>query len=270
MSAEVVLDEKTDVTPILALRGISKYFGHVRALDSVDFEVLPGEILALVGDNGAGKSTLIKIASGVYQPDAGQVYVDGEPVEFHSPHDARGYGIATVHQDLALADDRDVASNLFLGREPTRFFMVDKGRMNREARQVLNRLRINIPSVETMVGWLSGGQRQAVAIGRAIAQGGRVFIMDEPTAALGVRESAKVLQLILGLREEGSSVVVISHNMRHVFSIADRITVLRNGQKVGTRVRRESSADDIVRMITGADMLVASTETDVMAASPGA
>jgi ABC-type sugar transport system ATPase subunit len=243
--------------PILELRRISKRFGHVDALVDVDFEMLSGEILALVGDNGAGKSTLIKIASGVYQPDAGEIFIDGQRVHFDSPHDARNNGIATVHQDLALADDRDVAANLFLGREPTRYFMVDQKRMNHEARQVLNRLRINIPSIENLVGLLSGGQRQAVAIGRAISQGGRVFIMDEPTAALGVRESAKVLRLILGLKEEGSSVVVISHNMRHVFSIADRITVLRHGRKVGTRVKSESSPDDIVRMITGANMLVA-------------
>jgi ABC-type sugar transport system ATPase subunit len=251
--------------PILELRGIYKRFGHVDALVDVDFDTRPGEILALVGDNGAGKSTLIKIACGVYQADAGEIFIDGQPVHFHSPHDARRHGIATVHQDLALANDRDVASNLFLGREPTRFFMVDKRRMNREARAVLNRLRINIPSVESLVGLLSGGQRQAVAIGRAISQGGRVFIMDEPTAALGVRESAKVLQLILGLRDEGSSVVVISHNLRHVFSVADRITVLRHGRKVGTRVKAETSPDDIVRLITGADMLVAEIAEGVAA-----
>jgi ABC-type sugar transport system ATPase subunit len=260
MAAEVPPNGAGKATPLLELRDISKSFGHVQALERVNFDVLPGEILALVGDNGAGKSTTIKIASGVHRPDAGQVLVDGQPVEFHSPHDARAHGIATVHQDLALANDRDVASNLFLGREPTRFFMVDKRRMNREARAVLNRLRINIPSVETLVEGLSGGQRQAVAIGRAIAQGGRLFIMDEPTAALGVRESAKVLQLILGLRDEGSSVVVISHNLRHVFSIADRITVLRHGRSVGTRRREDASPDEIVRLITGADMLVAEAE----------
>lgn len=244
--------------PVFAMRGISKRFGHVDALIDVDFEVLPGEILALVGDNGAGKSTLIKTASGVYIPDKGEIFVNGQRAHIHSPHDARGYGIATVYQDLALADSRDVAANLFLGREPTRFFMVDKPRMNREAREVLRRLRTNIPSVQTPVGLLSGGQRQAVAIARAISQGGKVFIMDEPTAALGVRESANVLRLILGLKEQGSSIVVISHNLRHIFSIADRITVMRRGRKVGTRSKNESTPDEIVRLITGADMLTAS------------
>lgn len=191
---------------ILKLTGISKEFGHVRALNNVAFDVREGEILDLVGDNGAGKSTLIKIASGVYQPNAGQIQIDDQPVTFANPHVARDHGIATVYQDLALADDRDLASNLFLGREPTRFFMVDKQRMNRESRQILNRLRSNIPSVKTMVGFLSGGQRQAVAIGRAVSQGGRIFILDEPTAALGVRESANVLRLITELRDHGSSV----------------------------------------------------------------
>ena len=249
--------------PILKMKGISKEFGHVQALDNVDFEVLPNEILAMVGDNGAGKSTLIKIASGVYQPDVGEIYIDDKRVHFHNPHVARAHGIATVYQDLALADDRDVASNLFLGREPARFFMVDKQRMNRESRDILNRLRSNIPSVKTLVGLLSGGQRQAVAIGRAVLQGGRVFILDEPTAALGVRESANVLQLIVDLRNQGSSVVVISHNLRHVFSVADRITVLRHGQNVGTRVKEASSADEIVGMITGADMLMTEEQLKV-------
>jgi len=238
--------------PILQMRGIAKEFGHVQALDNVDFAVMPGEVLALVGDNGAGKSTLIKIASGVYQPDTGEIYLDDQPVHFHNPHVARAYGIATVYQDLALADDRDVASNLFLGREPTRFFMVDKARMNREARLALNRLRSTIPAVTTRVGLLSGGQRQAVAIGRAMLQGGRIFILDEPTAALGVRESANVLRLIAELRDHGSSVVIISHNLNHVFSIADRISVMRRGRHVGSRHKNQSTPDEIVAMITGA------------------
>lgn len=254
---EPTLASAANRQPVFEMRGISKRFGHVDALVDVDFNVLPGEILALVGDNGAGKSTLIKTASGVYQPDAGQIYVDGRPVHIANPHDSRAHGIATVYQDLALADSRDVAANLFLGREPTRFFMVDKARMNRDAREVLRRLRTNIPSVRTPVGLLSGGQRQAVAIARAISQGGRIFIMDEPTAALGVRESANVLRLLLGLKEEGSAVVVISHNLRHIFSVADRITVMRRGRNVGTRIKAEASPDEIVRMITGADMITA-------------
>jgi ABC-type sugar transport system ATPase subunit len=239
-------------TPILAMRGINKEFGHVRALDNVDFDVMTAEILALVGDNGAGKSTLMKIASGVYQPDRGDIYVDGAHVHLTTPHAARGCGIATVYQDLALADDRDVASNLFLGREPTRYWMVDRKRMDREAREILNRLRSTIPSVRTRVGLLSGGQRQAVAIGRAVSQGGRLFILDEPTAALGVRESANVLRLITELRDQGSAVIIVSHNLNHVFSIADRIAVMRRGRNVATRRKVESSADEIVSLITGA------------------
>jgi ABC-type sugar transport system ATPase subunit len=241
-----------EVTPFLALRGINKEFGHVQALDNVDFDVEPGEILALVGDNGAGKSTLIKIASGVYQPDSGAIFVEGVQMSFANPHAARDLGIATVYQDLALADDRDVASNIFLGREPTRFLMVDKPRMDRNARAILNRLRSTIPSVRTRVGLLSGGQRQAVAIGRAVSQGGRLFILDEPTAALGVRESANVLRLILELRDQGSAVAVISHNLNHVLSIADRITVMRRGRNVGSRRKQETTADEIVSLITGA------------------
>jgi ABC-type sugar transport system ATPase subunit len=245
---------------IFEVLNVSKRFAHVDALIDVNFDVLPGEIHAICGDNGAGKSTLTKICAGVYQADSGEVRVEGKPVHFHSPHDARDHGIAVVYQDLALANDRDVASNLFLGREPLRWGMVDKRRMNREAREVIARLRSNIPSVETPVALLSGGQRQAVAIGRAISQGGKVFFMDEPTAALGVRESAKVLQLIVNLKEEGSAVVVISHNLRHVFSIADRITVLRRGRKVDTVSKADSTPDDVVRMITGADMLLAEEE----------
>lgn len=248
---------KNGKDPILEMRGICKSFGHVDALIDVDFEVLPSEIMALVGDNGAGKSTLIKIASGVYHSDKGAIFVDGEQAHIESPLDARGYGIATVYQDLALADDRDVSSNLFLGREPTRYGMVDKRRMDREARQVINDMRTNIPSVRTSVRLLSGGQRQAVAIARSVAQGGRLFIMDEPTAALGVRESENVLSLILGLKEAGSAVIVISHNLLHVFSVADRISVLRHGAMVGTRRHADTSPDEIVQMITGADMLVA-------------
>jgi ABC-type sugar transport system ATPase subunit len=241
--------------PILELRGISKYFGHVRALEEVDFDLLDGEVLALVGDNGAGKSTMIKIIAGVYQPDTGEVLLDGRPVHLHNPRQARDLGIATVYQDLALVDQRDVAANLFLGREPRRGLLVDRGRMVLDAERVLQDLHIRIPSVYSPVGTLSGGQRQAVAIGRAVAQGGRIIIMDEPTAALGIEQSRHVLDLIHRLKAEGHAVIVVSHNLRHVFSVADRITVLRGGRKVGTRVKTETSGEEIVKMIVGADML---------------
>jgi ABC-type sugar transport system ATPase subunit len=242
--------------PLLEARGISKSFLHVQALDDVDFRVDPGEVVALVGDNGAGKSTLMKTLCGAYQPDAGSIVFDGRPVAMRTPRDAIALGIAVVYQDLALVDHRDVASNVFLGREPTRGAAVDKPRMVREAREVLNNLKVTIPSVQTLVGLLSGGQRQAVAIARAVHQGGRLIFMDEPTAALGVREQAKVLRLIEDLRSRGTAVVVVSHNLQHVFSIADRIVVLRGGRNAGERKKAETTPEDIVRLIVGADRIV--------------
>jgi ABC-type sugar transport system ATPase subunit len=243
---------------VLQARGLNKAFGHVQALVDADLDLYPGEVLAVVGDNGAGKSTLIKCLSGAYVPDSGQILVDGQPAHIRSPRDAQALGIATVYQDLALVDQRDVATNLCMGREPVgRFGLVDRKALVRQADATLARLNARIPSVNTPVAVLSGGQRQAVAIGRALAQGGRVIIMDEPTAALGVRESGQVLELIQGLRQQGISLVVISHNLQHVFSIADRIHVMRGGRCVGVRRRAETSGEEIVRMITGADVLVA-------------
>jgi ABC-type sugar transport system ATPase subunit len=236
---------------LLEARGISKAYGHVQALSAVDFHVGYGETVALVGDNGAGKSTFTKIICGALQPDAGEISLDGAPVSFASPSDAAERGIAVVYQDLALVDTRDVAANVFLGREPGRIF-VSRRLMRREARRVLAELRISVPSVRTLVGQLSGGQRQTVAIARAVHQGGRLVIMDEPAAALGVEGQRKVLQLIEDLREQGSSVVVISHNLDHVFSVADRIVVLRGGRLIGERRKSEATPEDIVQMIVGA------------------
>ena len=243
-------------TPLLEARGISKAFLHVQALDNVDFRVYPGEVVALVGDNGAGKSTLMKILCGAYHADRGTIHVDGREVTIRNPHDAMALGIAVVYQDLALVDHRDVASNVFLGREPTSLLRVDKPRMIRESRAVLDTLKIKIPSVQTLVGLLSGGQRQAVAIARAIHQGGRLVFMDEPTAALGVQEQAKVLRLIEDLKAHGTAVVVVSHNLQHVFSVADRIVVLRGGRNAGERIKVETTPEEIVRLIAGADRLV--------------
>jgi ABC-type sugar transport system ATPase subunit len=237
--------------PLLEARGISKAYGHVQALSDVDFHVAHGETVALVGDNGAGKSTFTKIICGALHPDAGEISFDGEPVSFASPSDAAERGIAVVYQDLALVDTRDVATNVFLGREPGRIF-VSRRLMRREARRVLGDLRIGVPSVRTLVGQLSGGQRQTVAIARAVHQGGRLVIMDEPAAALGVEGQRKVLQLIGELREQGSSVVVISHNLDHVFSVADRIVVLRGGSLIGDRRKTEATPEEIVQMIVGA------------------
>jgi ABC-type sugar transport system ATPase subunit len=243
-------------TPLLEARGIAKAFLHVQALAGVDFRVYPGETVALVGDNGAGKSTLMKILCGAYHADRGQIFIEGGEVTIRSPHDAMALGIAVVYQDLALVNGRDVASNVFLGREPIRGLMVDKPRMVREARQVLQRLRIKLPSVYTPVGLLSGGQRQAVAIARAVHQGGRLIFMDEPTAALGVQEQAKVLRLIEDLKAEGTAIVVVSHNLQHVFHVADRIVVLRGGKNAGERIKAQTTAEEIVRLIVGADAIV--------------
>ena len=241
--------------PLLALRKVSKFFGALRALHQVDFSIYPGEIQALVGDNGAGKSTLVKTISGAHRADEGEFFFKGEPVSIASPDDSFALGIATVYQDLALVGTRDVAHNLFIGREPTKWAMVDRRRMVTEARQVIGLLNVDIPSVDALVANLSGGQRQAVAIGRAVHEGRSILVLDEPTAALGVRESHQMMTLIEKLRDQGKAILVVSHNLLHVFRIADCITVLRGGRVVGTRRKAETSVDEIVKMITGADML---------------
>ena len=236
-------------TPLLKAYGISKRYGHVQALAGVDIEIARAEVVALVGDNGAGKSTLIKTLSGVLRPDDGTIEMRGEPVRMHSPHQAVALGIATLYQDLALVDTRSVAANLFLGREFKRGPFVDRRRMNREARRALEELRADIPSVRAPVARLSGGQRQAVAIGRAVIQGGDLFIMDEPTAALGVVESGRVLELVEQLRDQGRAVLIVSHNLEHVWRIADRVVVLSRGRVVGSRRKHETTIDEVVRMI---------------------
>jgi ABC-type sugar transport system ATPase subunit len=235
------------------MRGISKAFGHVQALDKVDFEVYPGEVVALVGDNGAGKSTLVKILSGVYRADSGAVYVDGTRVQIQSPADATRAGIATVYQDLNLVPNRDVASNIYLGLEPRRWIiLLNRTKMRSDAEIVMGTLGIKLPSVKVDVSDLSGGQRQAVAIGRALARGGRFIVMDEPTAALGVEQTQMVNALTADLRAQGHSVVFITHNLAHVFDIADRIVVLRHGKRVGSLDRLETTREEIVGLITGA------------------
>lgn len=238
---------------ILEMKGISKAFGHVQALDNVDFELYPCEVLALVGDNGAGKSTLVKILSGVYTKDEGEIKIDGQHVEIHTPSDAQHCGISTVYQDLALVDVCDVGSNIYLGLWPRRFgFLIDFPKMYTQAREVLDTLRITMPSVRVNAGELSGGQRQAVAIARALARGERIFLLDEPTAALGVEQQAKVNELIANLKAHGKSIVVISHNLEHVFEVADRVVVLRRGRRVGTRLKAKTTKEEIVGLITGA------------------
>jgi simple sugar transport system ATP-binding protein len=243
---------------VLEARAVAKHFGRVVALREANFELRDGEVHAIVGDNGAGKSTLIKIVSGVFHPDAGELLLDGQPIEIGSPREARSLGIETVYQDLALADHLDAAANLFLGREellppPLSWFgFLDKKAMRRRAEEEMRHLKIGMKSVEQPVLSLSGGQRQAVAVARAIAWGTRIVIMDEPTAALGVRESAMVLELIKEVRSNGIAVMMISHNLPEVFAVADRITVLRLGRTIMTLEREETSLEAIVGMMTGA------------------
>lgn len=254
MTSGRVETSAADRQPLLEAKGISKAFGHVRALDNVDFELYPAEVVALIGDNGAGKSTLVKILSGIYRKDAGQIYVDGKPVEIHGPKDAeRLAGISTVYQDLALVDVRDVGSNIYLNMEPTRLgLFINFKKLYADAKRVIEVLRIDMPSVRVNVGELSGGQRQGVAISRALARGRRIFILDEPTAALGVEQQHKVNDLILTLKAEGKTVLVISHNLEHVFAVADRLVVLRRGKRVGTRLKTETTREEIVGLITAA------------------
>jgi len=243
--------------PVLELRGISKRFGAVQALSDVDVSIAAGEILALVGDNGAGKSTLIKTMSGVGPPTSGQLLFDGKEVSILRPQDATRLGIATVYQDLALCDNLDVVANLFLGREshpagPFRLFSwIDELAMERQALELLRQLSVSIPTVRTPVASLSGGQRQSVAIARSLLGQPKVVILDEPTAALGVAQTAQVLDLVVRLRERGHAVVIISHNLADVFAVADRIVVLRLGRNAGEFKVGEVDEDDVVAAITG-------------------
>ena len=242
---------------VLQVRGASIRFGGVEALRNVDFEVRPGEVVALAGDNGAGKSTLIKVISGVYVPSAGEVRFLGELAPAGDPQGVRARGIETIYQDLALADNLDVGSNIFLGREPMKRVLglpvIDRARMAAVAREVLDRLDIHIPDKKLTgpVRMLSGGQRQAIAIGRAIYWNAKLLIMDEPTAALGVPEQRKVMELIRGLKSQGVAVILVSHNLHDIFGVADRIVVMRRGEMVGERATQLTDGDEIVRMMVG-------------------
>jgi D-xylose transport system ATP-binding protein len=251
---------KQAASPVLAVRGATKRFGAVLALDRVDLHVGAGEVLALLGDNGAGKSTLIKCISGVHRLDAGVVELDGSPVVLHTPADARAHGIETVYQDLALFDNLDAAANFYAGRElagprwlPRGLRFLRGRQMDQATREVLERFQVHLPPGAASVGLMSGGQRQAVAVARAAAFSSRVVILDEPTAALGVREARKVLDLVVRLRDAGHGVIVISHAMDHVAEVADRATVMRRGRVVGeVRSVREEQAH-ILALIMGGD-----------------
>ncbi|HEY7126732.1 MAG TPA: ATP-binding cassette domain-containing protein [Ktedonobacterales bacterium] len=242
--------------PRLKLRGISKYFGAVRALSTVDFEVFAGEVVGLVGDNGAGKSTLIKTIAGVYHADEGEIFMDGQPVHISSPVAATRLGIETVYQDLALCDNLDVVANLYLGREKRIFPWVapvlQETEMERRTLEVLSTLDVKIPSVRVPVASLSGGQRQSVAVAKTILRNARVVLLDEPTAALGVAQTRQVLNLIHRLREQGLAVVVISHNLHDVFEVVDRVIVLRLGRRVGSYLIKSTTPEQVIAAITGA------------------
>lgn len=242
----------TAVTPILELRGISKRFGAVQALHEVDFEVYPGEVVALVGDNGAGKSTLIKVIAGTHRADAGDYHFAGEAVAVTHPGDATRLGIETVYQDLALCDNLDVVANLFLGREIRTRHVLDQVAMEQQARELLDTLSIRIPSVRVPVASLSGGQRQVVAIARALIGSPEVVILDEPTAALGVEQTAQVLDLVERLRDQGLAILLISHNMADVRAVADRVAVLRLGRNNGVFRVADTTGEEIIAAITGA------------------
>jgi D-xylose transport system ATP-binding protein len=244
---------------VLALEKVSKSFGPVQALQDVDFEVRPGEVVALVGDNGAGKSTLVKAIAGIHSIDGGRILFEGRPVRVSTPTDAVHLGIATVYQDLALCDNLDVVENLFLGREEraggvaTVTRQLDETSMERQAHELLDNLAVTITDVRSEVGTMSGGQRQQVAIARSLLGEPRVVMLDEPTAALGVRQTAQVLALIKRLRDKGHGVVVVSHNLADVFEVADRIVVLRLGRLAAVYDAKQTSNEEVVGAITGAN-----------------
>lgn len=238
-----------DRTPLVSMRGIVKRFGAIQALKGVDLDLYPGEVLGLVGDNSAGKSTLMKILTGAYQPDAGQIYFQGQPVAIHSPLDSRRLGIEMIYQDFAVCGNLDIATNIFLGRWPTIRGFVNRRQMEREATRVLERINVAFPSLRLPVESLSGGRQQTVAIARALAFNPRVLIMDEPTANLSPNATGRLLELVAELRRQGVSVIIISHRMQEIFEVGDRVAVLRQGEMVGTLSIAEATEDEILSLI---------------------
>jgi simple sugar transport system ATP-binding protein len=242
--------------PLLEVRGLSKHFGAVQALNDFSMLVRAGEVVALAGDNGAGKTTLIKAISGVYRPTSGEILLKGQPVHFATPQEARDKGIETIYQDLALADNLSIGANIFLGREPMRkafgfLPVLDRKAMAEAARETMGRLDFHVSRLHAPVSNFSGGQRQAVAIGRAVYWDAQILIMDEPTAALGVPEQRKVIALIHQLKAQGRGVIFISHNLQDIFAVSDRIVVLRRGLQAGERRISETNHDEVVRLMVG-------------------
>ena len=246
-------------SPVLEARHIKRHFGAVVALADASMNLYPREVVGLVGDNGAGKSTLLKILSGILQASGGEVFADGKPIQLRRAQDAMDAGIETVYQDLALVDTMSAYQNVYLGREELSknpiarlFNLVDDKQMRERARQVLDSLKVKVPSINVSVKGMSGGQRQCLAIARALLWGRRIVILDEPTAALGVRETGQVLEVIRSLREQDVSVIIVSHNMQQLMSVADRITVMRLGRSIATRTVKDTDVNEIVGLITGA------------------
>ena len=242
--------------PLLEVKNITKRFGGLTAVDNMDMEVFPGEVVGLLGDNGAGKSTLIKVISGVYHADAGTIFFEGKEVRIDNPMDALRIGIETLYQDLALAENLNVYSNIFLGREKLKRFLglinvLDHDYMLNESKKVLDRLEIEVPSLKNQIRTLSGGQRQAVAISRSIYWNAKFLIMDEPTAALGVAEQKNVLDLVKTLSSQGVPIIIISHQLHDVFSVATKLVIMRRGKKVAERITKDTTTDEIVGLIVG-------------------
>ena len=243
---------------LLEVKNLTKRFGGLVAVNNMSMEVKGGEVVGLLGDNGAGKSTLIKMISGVYRPDDGKIFFEGKEVKIENPIKALSIGIETLYQDLALAENLNVYSNIFLGREKLKKILkfinvLDNDYMHKEAKKVLDGLEIEIPSLRNRISMLSGGQRQAVAISRSIYWNAKLLILDEPTAALGVAEQKKVLDLVRLLRSQGIGIIIISHQLYDVFSVADRLVIMRRGEKVGERNIKETNPDEIVSLIVGAE-----------------
>jgi simple sugar transport system ATP-binding protein len=259
------MPEQKDATPIIEMRHISKTFGAVRALVDVDLVLRPGEILGLVGDNSAGKSTLMKIMTGAYHRDSGEVLVAGAPTNFRSPHESRAVGIEMIYQDFALCGNMDVGQNIFLGRWPKRWLFVDRKRMYSEADKVLKRLKVDVNSVYQRVESLSGGRQQSVAIARAISFEPRVVILDEPTANLSVMATERLLETMLELKKHGVAQIIISHRLQDIFAVGDRVMVLKRGENVGDRYIKNTTEQEVLQIIVSGTRATAKTADEAEA-----
>jgi simple sugar transport system ATP-binding protein len=259
------MPEKAPETPIIEMRHISKTFGAVRALVDVDLTLYPGEILGLVGDNSAGKSTLMKIMTGAYHRDSGEVLVAGKPTNFRSPHESRQVGIEMIYQDFALCGNMDVGQNIFLGRWPKRWLFVDRKKMYSEADKVLKRLKVDVNSVYQRVESLSGGRQQSVAIARAISFEPRVVILDEPTANLSVMATERLLETMLELKKHGVAQIIISHRLQDIFAVGDRVMVLKRGENVGDRYIKHTTEQEVLQIIVSGTRATAKTAEEAVA-----